>query len=188
MKFLDKPYYVGLLNAAAFYGAAHQQPQEFYVFTDYPVLRPTEKKGIKINYISKKQFPTSLLQQRKTETGSITISSPELTAADLIQFDKRIGGLNRAATVLKELTEEIQPSLIQQEFFEQVPMAVIQRLGFLSERILNQHELADNIFEQSKKKGLHFFRVPLKSNSDTKGFPTDEKWKVVVNTQIELDE
>ncbi|MDD3494530.1 MAG: type IV toxin-antitoxin system AbiEi family antitoxin, partial [Dysgonamonadaceae bacterium] len=27
MKFLNRDYYVGLLNAAAYYGAAHQQPQ-----------------------------------------------------------------------------------------------------------------------------------------------------------------
>src|SRR5690606_34577281 len=43
MKFIEKPYYVGLLNAAAFYGAAHQQPQEYFVLTTFPVLRPTKK-------------------------------------------------------------------------------------------------------------------------------------------------
>jgi predicted transcriptional regulator of viral defense system len=31
MKFMDQLYYVGLLSAAAIYGAAHQQPQEFHV-------------------------------------------------------------------------------------------------------------------------------------------------------------
>ena len=51
MKFLERPYYVGLLNAASFYGAAHQQPQEFYVFTVLPALLTTKRKGIKINYI-----------------------------------------------------------------------------------------------------------------------------------------
>jgi hypothetical protein len=28
MAYLQKNYYIGLLNAATFYGAAHQQPQE----------------------------------------------------------------------------------------------------------------------------------------------------------------
>ena len=46
MKYLNRPYYVGLLNAASYYGAAHQQPQEFFVFTRFPVMRPTQKKGI----------------------------------------------------------------------------------------------------------------------------------------------
>jgi predicted transcriptional regulator of viral defense system len=34
MKFCGRRYYVGLLSAAALYGAAHQQPQEFQVVTD----------------------------------------------------------------------------------------------------------------------------------------------------------
>jgi hypothetical protein len=40
MKFLNRNYYTGLLNAAAFYGAAHQQPQDFFVITTKPVLVP----------------------------------------------------------------------------------------------------------------------------------------------------
>ena len=31
MGFLERPYYLGLLNAAGYYGASHQQPQEFFV-------------------------------------------------------------------------------------------------------------------------------------------------------------
>ena len=50
MEFLSKPYYVGLLSAAALYGAAHQQPQEFFVITNTKQLA-TRKKGIKINYV-----------------------------------------------------------------------------------------------------------------------------------------
>lgn len=34
MRFCGRQYYVGLLSAAALYGAAHQQPQEFQVIAD----------------------------------------------------------------------------------------------------------------------------------------------------------
>jgi predicted transcriptional regulator of viral defense system len=188
MKFIEKPYYVGLLNAAAFHGAAHQQPQEFYVFTDFPVLRPTKKKGIKINYISKKDIPQSLLEKRKTETGYLTISSPELTAADLVQFEKRIGGLNRAATVLNELSEVIKPDEIKENFFKEIPVTIVQRLGYLLDKVLDHKTIADYLFEQSQKINLNFFRIPLKTSSRTKGFSSDDKWKVIVNTEIEIDE
>ncbi|TAL61070.1 MAG: hypothetical protein EPN85_05730, partial [Bacteroidetes bacterium] len=107
MKFLKRPYYLGLVNAASFYGAAHQQPQEFFVFTDFPKLRPTHKKGIKVNYLSVQKIPEKLLESRKTESGYLKISSPELTAADVVQYEKRIGGLSRAATILNDLVEEI---------------------------------------------------------------------------------
>ena len=45
MKNIERPYYLALLNAAGFYGASHQQPQEFFVITNFPVLRTTQKKS-----------------------------------------------------------------------------------------------------------------------------------------------
>jgi predicted transcriptional regulator of viral defense system len=187
MKFLERPYYVGLLNAAAFHGAAHQQPQEYFVVTNFPALRPTIKKGIKINYISKKEVPELYLEKRKTETGSISISNPALTAIDLVQFDKRVGGLDRAATVLNELAEAIKPEQITERFLQEVPVAAIQRLGFLLEVILKK-DIGKHLYEVSQKAGLNFFRIPLKTSAAKKGFPSDERWKVIVNTEIEIDE
>lgn len=187
MKFLERPYYVGLLNAASFHGAAHQQPQEYFVFTDFPSLRPTSKKGIRINYISKKEIPATFLEKRKTETGFINISNPALTAMDLVQFDKRIGGLDRAATVLNELAESINPEQITESFLQAVPVAATQRLGFLLDVILKQ-DIGKHLYEVSQKAGLDFFRIPLKTSTIKKGFPSDERWKVIVNTEIEIDE
>ena len=31
MKYLERPYYLAMLNAAALHGASHQQPQEFFL-------------------------------------------------------------------------------------------------------------------------------------------------------------
>lgn len=187
MKFLERPYYVGLLNAAAFHGAAHQQPQEYFVVTNFPVLRPTAKKGIKINYISKKEIPELYLEKRKTETGFLSISNPALTAIDLVQFDKRVGGLNRAAIVLNELAETIKPEQITECFLREVPVAAIQRLGFLLEVILKK-DIGRHLYEVSQKSGFDFFRIPLKTSAVKKGYPSDQKWKVIVNTEIEIDE
>ncbi len=103
MKFLQRPYYLGLLNAASYHGASHQQPQEFFVVTNFPVLRATQKKGMRINYISTNKIPASLIEQKKTEAGYLNISSPALTVADLIQFENRIGGIYRAAPVINNL-------------------------------------------------------------------------------------
>ncbi|MCC6837051.1 MAG: hypothetical protein IT234_00815 [Bacteroidia bacterium] len=188
MKFLKRPYYVGLLNAAAFYGAAHQQPQEFFVLTNFPVLRPTVKKGIKVNYISKSKILDEYLQNRKTETGYLKISSPELTAADLVQFEKRIGGLSRVATVLSELIEEMKPEKINKSFLKQIPATTIQRLGYLLEKVVKQKEMADHLYSESIKLNLRFLRIPLKaSGKKSKKLPVDERWNVIVNIEIEMD-
>lgn len=187
MKFLERPYYVGLLNAAVFFGAAHQQPQEFFVFTNFPALRPTTKKGVKINYISKKETPPVFLEKKKTETGYINISNPALTAIDLVQFDKRIGGLNRAATVLNELAETIRPEQINEDLLKEVPVTAIQRLGYLLEVIL-QKDIGSHLYDVCKKAELEFFRIPLKTSASKKGFSSDERWKIIVNSEIEIDE
>jgi predicted transcriptional regulator of viral defense system len=187
MKFLERPYYVALLNAASFYGAAHQQPQEFFVVTNFPALRPTGKKGIRINYVSKKNVVEQYLEKKKTENGFINISNAALTAIDLVQHDKRIGGLNRAATVLTELAEAIAPELITVSFLQAVPVTAIQRLGFLLEIILKQ-DIGKCFYEVSQKAKLDFFPIPLKTSVIKKGYPLNERWKVIVNTEIEIDQ
>lgn len=187
MKYLKRPYYLGLLNAAAFYGAAHQQPQEFFVFTDFPQLRPVNKKGIKVNYISINNIPEKFLESRKTESGYLRISSPELTAVDLIHFEKRIGGLSRAATVLNDLADEIKIEKINPDFLKQVTAISLQRLGYILDKVLNKTELADHLHRECLKAKIKFYRKPLSAQGKLKGFASDEKWKVIINTDIEPD-
>lgn len=188
MKYLQRPYYVALLNAAAYHGASHQQPQEYFVTTDFPVLRPTQKKGLKINYISIKEIPKLLIEKRKTEAGYLNISNAALTACDLIQFEKRIGGINRAATVLNELVEVIKPSDFSPTLLKHVHVATIQRLGYLLEHVCFRQELADSLFDAMEQEKLGFFRTPLKAANGSIGFASDHRWKVIVNTEIEIDE
>ncbi|MEZ4829608.1 MAG: type IV toxin-antitoxin system AbiEi family antitoxin [Bacteroidia bacterium] len=188
MKHLQRPYYVALLNAAAFHGASHQQPQEFFVMTDFPVLRPTLKKGQKVNYISVKEIPEALIEKRKTETGYLNISNPVLTACDLVQFEKRVGGINRVATVLNELTEVITVSDFLPMLLMHVHLTTLQRLGYLIETVCCNMELADALFEAMTKEKLRLFRIPLKASKETKGYSSENRWKVIVNTNIEIDE
>lgn len=188
MKHLNRPYYVGLLNAAALHGASHQQPQEYFVMTDFPVIRSTQKKGLKINYISIKELPESLIEKRKTEAGYLNISNAALTACDLIQFEKRVGGLNRVATVLNELVEVVKPRSFNSTLIKHTHVTVLQRLGYLLENACFNVELADALYESMKQEELNVFRIPLKASKSTKGSSSDNRWKVVVNTEIELDE
>jgi predicted transcriptional regulator of viral defense system len=186
MKFVDKPYYIGLLSAAALHGAAHQQPQEFFVITDTKQTT-TLKKGLKINYIIKKNIADSFLEKRKTEFGYVNVSNPELTAADIVYYDNRIGGINRAASVLNELAEVMKPERITQELINTLSMPTIQRLGYLLD-FIRKKELADKLYMESQKLKKDFFRQPLKAGEGKTGFPTDDRWKIIINTDIEIDE
>ena len=188
MKELNRPYYLALLNAAVYHGASHQQPQEFFVVTNFPVLRPTAKKGLKVNYISKKEIPEELLEKRKTEAGYLNISNPVLTATDLVQYAKRVGGITRVAEVLIELVDVIKPEAFNTELVDYVPAAILQRLGYLLEKVLQNFSLADALEKAIQKNEITMFRTPLKVAAETKGFPVNERWKVIVNTQVELNE
>lgn len=188
MQYLGRDYYVSLLNAAAFYGAAHQQPQEFTVVTTPPSLRSTQKKGTKINFNNKVTILQQFTEQRKTPTGYIRISSPELTATDLVLFEKEIGGINRAATVLNELAESCDFSKLTSEFFQYVPATVIQRLGYLLDEALEHQRQAGDLYSCVQKHGIAFRRTPLKSRKSIEHCPVDKKWKIIINEQIEIDE
>ncbi|MDR0795758.1 MAG: type IV toxin-antitoxin system AbiEi family antitoxin, partial [Tannerella sp.] len=92
MKSLDKPYYVGLLSAAALHGAAHQQPTGYTVITQSPAPRSIDK--FKVLFFSKKEFLRDGIVQRKTPAGYINVSSPELTALDFFDYNHKFG-INR---------------------------------------------------------------------------------------------
>ena len=187
MDYLQRPYYLGLLTAAAFHGAAHQRPQETFVMTVLPPLRTTMKKGIRIHYISIRRIPEELLEKRKTETGYINISNPALTATDLIQFEKRAGGLMRVTTVLDELAETLAPASFNRTLLRHAPVKTLQRLGYLLEFICQKKELADTLFKEMMELNLRLYRTPLKASGKTKGFSSRNRWKVIVNTEIETD-
>lgn len=188
MKFLGRDYYVSLLNAASFYGAAHQKPQEFTVVTTPPSLRSTQKKGTKINFNNKTLILEQFTEQRKTQTGYVKISSPELTATDLIQFETVIGGINRAATVLNELAESCDFKNLTTQFLEYVPVSVIQRLGYLFDETLSRKKQANDLFKIAKQCALPFRKTALKPGKTVTGCAINSKWNILVNETIEIDE
>ena len=188
MKYLERQYYVGLLSAAALHGAAHQQPQEFYVVITPPFLQPTEKKGLKINYITKTDIPEQFLVTKKTNTGYVKVSSPELTAFDLLYHQKRVGGLNRVGTILHELKEEFKIENINRDFVHLGSVSALQRLGYLLEKDMEGKEYADKLYRECKKADLTFHRIPLNDKSEAKGFTSDNRWNLITNFELEIDE
>jgi len=148
MHYIRRPYYISLLSAAALHGSAHQQPQSFFVCTNLPSMRNTVKKGIQIKYVSKRSFPESHILKKKTESGYVNVSDPILTALDLVNYHKVIGGYNRAATIICELAEEIDGNSIDSHIFQLAPKSDIQRLGYLLEFVCNELELANLLFQK----------------------------------------
>jgi hypothetical protein len=69
-----------------------------------------------------------------------------------------------------------------------IHVTTLQRLGYLLENVCLNTLLADALFKAMKREALSLFRIPLKASKETKGFSSDNRWKVIVNTEIEIDE
>jgi len=188
MEYVGKPYYISLLNAAELFGAAHQRSQRFSVTTIYPFVNVSKAKNNVLDWIYRKDIPNKFLQTKNSETGTVHFSNPELTAIDLIQYEKHIGGLSRAATVLEELTEQTDFSKVSNEMLDYTSVAAIQRLGFILENVLEQHQQADVLYEQLRIYGKRLNYVPLSTRSANKNAEKDTRWKIHINTEIETDE
>lgn len=185
MKHLQRPYYIGLLSAAAMHGAAHQRPQESYVITIKPNMRPLKKKGLKVNFVSKSSIPEVALETRNTMTGFLKLSNPVLTAYDLVYYQIRVGGLNRVTEILSELVEVIKPGDMQIISRLNCKIATLQRLGFILEFVLKRTDIADALYKQIHSQIQ--YRIPLSFHRSKSGYPVDNHWNVIQNISIEAE-
>jgi predicted transcriptional regulator of viral defense system len=183
MQALGKSYYVGLLSAAALYGAAHQQPMEFFVITEKPALRPIRNKKVKINFYVKKEWFQKDVRKVKTDAGDIRVSTPELTALDLIYYQESIG-LSRTLTILEELAGQMKPSILNQTVRRYPQVTAVQRLGFLLCNELQLGQLAAPLSKYINEKKV--LPIPLSTSKVREG-ELNEQWKVIKNIELESD-
>lgn len=182
MRALGRTYYVGLLSAAALHGAGHEQPQELQVISGLPALRSVSANSARVRFFSRRHMPGMGIEEKKTDTGVIRVSCPELTAMDLVLFERRMGGVNRVGEVLGELAERMRPATLAQLAAVACPVSVVQRLGFLLEQGLGNKELSDPLF--AFLRGRAFFPVLLSAGASSRG--ARNRWKVRADAALEI--
>ena len=170
MKFHGQPYYVGLLSAAALYGAAHQQPQVFQVVTGI-TLRPITVGRTRIRFF---------LKWHLAET-----PTTEATALDLVRYPGSAGQPGNVATVLAELSEKINPKRLVAAARAEVELSVVQRLGFLLEHAASSGVAAPLAEWLATKRPRP---VPLRPERKPKVTEKDSRWQILVNDRVEANE
>lgn len=193
MKTLNLPYYAGLLTAAQYHGAAHQRPQQFQVFLEKRRL-PIACGRVRVAFLIRKRLRDVPVQSLNTPRGTLSISTPEATALDLVGYQHQAGGLNQVAKVVSELAEKIDPEkLVTAAAAAPVPWA--QRLGYLLERVgtpekaapLKQYvrararQSAPLLAQPRKPKALNLRRAQRDK------MIRDEAWKLYINTAVQPD-
>lgn len=187
MNYIEKPYYISLLNAAELLGYAHQRPQQFSVTTIQPYATTSKNKNATLRWIYRKEIPEQFLVTKNSETGTVRYSNAELTAVDIVQYCSHIGGLSRAATVLSELIEITNFEGKIEALLQFTTVATIQRLGYILDEILEDSEQANVIFEQLTSLNKRMIYVPL-SNKRAESGEKNKKWKIDINTEIDVDD
>ena len=182
MRHLRRPYYVGLLSAAAMYGAAHQAPQVFQVVTDLPT-RPVEVGRVRIGFVQGRVGQTAT-EKVNTPTGTVLLSTPEGTAFDLVRHAQACGGLDNVATVLRELSERLTGERLVNAALG-IEVTVVQRTGYLL-GLLGSDALTGPL--AAWLEGHRSFPVALRPDLDATGAPRDPRWNVLINSIIEADE
>ena len=182
MKVKGLNYYVGLLSAAQYYGAAHQRPQEFQVFVQKN-RRPIRCGKVRVKFIARKKINDVPIRAFNTARGALKVSTPEATAIDLAGYPEHVGGLDQVATILSELAGEIDASALA-EAAATAPITWVQRLGYLLE-LVEAENVAAGLKEYVDQHAREYtMLIPGGSNE---GEPRLRDWKLVVNAKLDPD-
>ncbi len=180
MRLRARPYYAGLLSAAQYHGVAHHSPQQFQVLVQDP-MRPIECGQIHAVFIVREQLRMVPTQFFDTPCGTIRVSTPEATAIDLVGYCQRVGGLEQVAAVLAELAAQIDPQKLVSAAHT-APIPWVQRLGYLLS-LVDSGNRADTLRGYVKSEARR--SVPLLPGTSHSQAPSDEDWKVFVNSDLE---
>ncbi len=182
MEYLGESYYVGLLSAARYFGAAHHAAQVFQVVTQKN-RKSLQCGQVLIEFVAKNHLQQTPAMSVNTPRSVLRVSTLESTALDLVGYQQHCGGLDYVATILHELVEKIRPQKLV-EAAEVVPLPWVQRAGYL----LNL------VGGEVKTKGLQKLvatkcpaMTPLQPGVSMQGSVKDRIFRVAVNTEVEPD-
>jgi predicted transcriptional regulator of viral defense system len=192
MQHEGRPYYVGLLKAAELHGATHQAVMEFQVVTDkrLPEIR-AGRSAIAFYYRKDMAAVSGGIEDRKTDTGRMKVSSVELTVLDLVRYPHAGGGLDNIATIISDLGSSIDPEKLAtlSASFER---SVIQRLGYLLDRFGYRERTEPLNKALPQGSALPWIELEPSQAVDPNFSPEpkerEERWHVIVRRLPERDE
>ena len=184
-------YYVGLLKAAELHGATHQAVMEFQVVTAKRLPRIRAGRNLIAFYFRKDMDAVAAgIEDRKTDTGTMKISSAALTALDLLRYPQASGGIDNVATVLSDLAQKIDPKQLA-AVSALVERPVVQRLGYLLEH-LGHDALTGSMLESLHARGsLPWTELDRQEARDPDFAPEprqrDLRWRIIVRRVPQRD-
>lgn len=143
LRWLNCPYYVGLLTAASLYGSSPQAIQETQVIVGTS-QRPLSVGRIRVRFFKKSSLSKSLTQPVDGSYAPLTIGTLETTCMDLVRYMHRMGGIERVKETITPLLKQLKEGRLLKTLDAENDVPAAQRLGFVLET-LNAHRLAETV-------------------------------------------
>ncbi|QPC88865.1 hypothetical protein GA830_19865 (plasmid) [Mesorhizobium sp. NBSH29] len=192
MRHEGQAYYVGLLKAAELHGATHQAVMEFQVVSGKRLPKIRAGRNLVVFYYRKDMAAVAGgIEERKTDTGTMRLSGPALTALDLLRYPRAAGGLDNIATVLTDLGEKIDGEQLA-ALSTAAERPVVQRLGYLLDRLGHGMRAAPMHTALAARCPLSWTELDRTEIRDHDFTPPeqerDPRWQVIVRRMPEVDE
>ena len=176
------PYYVALLSAAQYHGAAHHRPQVFQVILGRN--RPSISCGsVKVSFVARRNVSDVPVQSFNSPRGTVRVSTVEATAVDLVGYMRHAGGVDRVAGLLAELGEGMDPRRLV-DASKSAPIPWAQRLGYLLEHA-GSGDKAVLLKEHVQERARNFTKLLPAARAENA--PRSKDWRLYVNASIEAE-
>ncbi len=188
----QQPYYVGLLKAAELHGASHQAVMEFQIVTGKRMPKISAGRNLIVSYYRKDMASIAEgIEDAKTETGRMKVSSPALTALDLMRYGQGSAGIDNVSTVLSDLGHRIdgdQLGYLSLSFEK----PVVQRLGYMLDA-LDRRSITRKMHDMLMSRGRPPWTELDRAEARDPFFAIDpverdQRWRVAVRRRPEVEE
>ena len=184
-------YYVGLLKAAELHGATHQAVMEFQVVAAKRLPRIRAGRSMIAFYFRRDLRAVAAgMEDRKTDTGTMKISSAALTTLDLLRYPQASGGMDSIATVVSELGRKIDPEQLA-ALSAVVGRPVVQRLGYLLDHLGHDRSTGPMLKALRARGSLPWTELDRREALDPDFAPEprqrDLRWRIIVRRLPQVD-
>ncbi len=183
MKHLEQEYYIGLLSAAAFYGATEQQPMMFQVITTKSHKQINFGRSA-LTFYNFKHCNAAAKTMLKTPAGYAQIATREQTVVDLVRFYESAGYFSNIALVIKRLIEELDVAAFTLVIQQEETKTVLQRLGYLLE-LLDASKFTEIVAQALTQQQIQY--TPLRPDLKDQHGKQNSRWKLIINDAFRND-
>ena len=190
MRYVGRPYYVALHQAAYLHGAKHLATSDFQVITDkrMPIIKTGQSRIVffyrkNINNIERG------LDNSQTHARFLKISSPELTALELLSYPRAVGSIENIATILAELGPKIKARKLA-DLSEEFSKPNVQRLGYLFERLGFANcvrVMKVKLFKSEVNWTELITNETVSYNTKSKQVELNKNWRIVIRFELRFD-